>query len=56
MNPIQILAVVALGGTLLAGCNPKDPADNATVTPATPADATTAARINLVRMIDFIRL
>jgi hypothetical protein len=44
MNPIQLLAVLALGGALVAACNPgRDDADAAgdddyATTPAAPAD------------------
>jgi hypothetical protein len=38
MNPIQLLAVLALGGTLLVACNPKDPVDENAATAPAPAD------------------
>jgi hypothetical protein len=38
MNPIQLLAVLALGGTLLVACNPKEPVDENETTAPAPAD------------------
>ena len=43
MNPVQLAAILALSGAVLAGCNPKDPGDSMseedqTAAPAEPTE------------------